>query len=283
MQFHNPAVDIYIPNGVNMEDAFSRITHLGIGAHQDDLEIMAFHGISQCYDDDHKWFGGVTCTNGSGSPRTGSYAGCSNEKMREIRRQEQREAALKGRFGVMAQLDYESSVIRDPADRCLKEDLKKILAASRPSVVYTHNPADKHDTHIAVVIPVIQALRELPSEQRPQNVYGCEGWRGLDWMMDDQKIALDVSGKAELGEELIKIFRSQVAGGKRYDLAASGRKRANATYRESHATDDAELVWFAMDLTSLVNDDALDMVDFITQHIQSFQDDVRQKISRQLA
>ena len=50
-------------------EALARVTHLGIGAHQDDLEFMAFHGILQCFHSETDWFGGVTCTNGSGSAR----------------------------------------------------------------------------------------------------------------------------------------------------------------------------------------------------------------------
>jgi len=33
---------------------------------------------------------------------------------------------------------------------------------------------------------------------------------------------------------LLGVFESQIAGGKRYDLALMGRRRANATYFESH-------------------------------------------------
>jgi len=55
-----------------------------------------------------------------------------------------------------------------------KNDLKEILTATQPEVVYTHNLADKHDTHIGVVIAALQAMRELPREQRPKKVIGCE-------------------------------------------------------------------------------------------------------------
>ena len=74
MKFHLPTADIFIPDGLPVADALARVTHLGIGAHQDDLEFMAFHGIRECFHSDTEWFGGVTCTNGSGSARTGSYA-----------------------------------------------------------------------------------------------------------------------------------------------------------------------------------------------------------------
>ncbi|MEI9866263.1 MAG: PIG-L family deacetylase [Limisphaerales bacterium] len=129
-----------------------RITHLGIGAHQDDLEFMAFHGILECYATNKKWFGGVTCTNGSGSSRAGKFKKFTDEQMMVVRRKEQNKAAKLGKFGVMIQLDYPSSAVKSATDTSLKEDLKKILAATKPEVIYTHNPADKHDTHIGVVI-----------------------------------------------------------------------------------------------------------------------------------
>ena len=56
-----------VPNGEAVEAALRRTTHVGIGAHQDDLEIMAYHGIAQCIGDNMRWFGGITCTDGAGS------------------------------------------------------------------------------------------------------------------------------------------------------------------------------------------------------------------------
>ena len=135
--------------------ALKRITHLGIGAHQDDLEFMAFHGILECYASKTNWFGGVTCTNGSGSARTGKYKKFSDEQMMAVRRREQNRAAKIGCYGVMLQLDYPSSAVKSPTGTALKDDLKQILGATRPEIVYTHNPADKHDTHIGVVMAAI--------------------------------------------------------------------------------------------------------------------------------
>ena len=74
MKLYNASAQIFVPDGKSVADALKRITHLGIGAHQDDLEFMAFHGILECFARDQKWFGGVTCTNGAGSSRTGAYA-----------------------------------------------------------------------------------------------------------------------------------------------------------------------------------------------------------------
>ena len=282
MKLNNSAADIFIPDGTPVDAALARITHLGVGAHQDDLEFMAFHGILAGYHSETEWFGGVTCTNGSGSARTGAYAQFSNEEMMQMRREEQRQSAIVGRYAAMIQLDYPSNVVKDAKDSRLKEDLVAIFGASRPRIVYTHNPADKHDTHIAVVVPVIQAIRELPREQRPESVHGCEVWRNLDWLGDAEKVVHDVSGHENLAAALNGLFDSQIAGGKRYDLAVLGRRRANATFFESHGVDKSDALAFAMDLTPLAHDDSLDIVEYVTGFIDRFRADVVAKLGKRL-
>jgi LmbE family N-acetylglucosaminyl deacetylase len=279
MELHNSTAEIFIPDGKPEADALKRITHLGIGAHQDDLEFMAFHGILECFARDDQWFGGVTCTNGSGSSRTGPYAQFTDEQMMKIRRQEQNTAATIGQYGVMVQLDYPSQAIKRWDDRDLKNDLRIILEATQPEAVYTHNPADKHDTHIAVVVATLQALHEMMPAKLPKRVIGCEVWRNLDWLPDDEKIIMDVSGHDNLAAALNGVFDSQITGGKRYDLATCGRRSANATFFESHATDKANQVIFGMDLTPLAQFDAkIDVRDYVCGFIDRFRADVRQKI-----
>jgi LmbE family N-acetylglucosaminyl deacetylase len=282
MNFHLPTAATLIPDVVSEAQAFSRITHLGIGAHQDDLEFMAFHGILECYDRADRWFGGVTCTNGAGSSRTGPYAAFSNEEMMAIRRKEQDAAAVIGHFAAMVQLDYPSSAVKSATDSRLKEDLLRILTASQPDVVYTHNPCDKHDAHIGVVVATLQALRDMPQAMRPKQVIGCEVWRDLDWLADHEKVIMDVSGHDELAARLNGVFDSQIAGGKRYDLAIQGRRSANATFFDSHSTDQATQVIFGIDLTPLIADDKLDIVDFVTAFVERFHADVESKLRKRL-
>jgi len=283
MKLHNPTAEVFIPDGNAVPQALARVTHLGIGAHQDDLEFMAFHGIIVCFGREDKWFGGVTCTNGKGSSRTGPYAELSDEQIAVIRRQEQNKAAAIGQFGAIIQLDYASSAVKSSAATDLKNDLKAIFAVTQPEVVYTHNPSDKHETHIGVVVAALQAMRELPHEKRPKQVIGCEVWRDLDWLLDSEKVVMDVSGHDDLAAALNGVFKSQIAGGKRYDLATLGRRAANATFFESHATDLASQVIFGMDLTPVVADDSKDIVEFVCGHIERFQADVRQKLAERLS
>ena len=283
MKLHQPTAEIFIPDGKPAAEALRRVTHLGIGAHQDDLEFMAFHGILKCFAREDRWFGGVTCTNGAGSSRTGPYADCTDAQLMAIRRKEQNAAAVTGQFGAMIQLDYPSSAVKSATDASLKNDLKQILSAMNAEVVYTHNPADKHDTHIGVVVAALQAMRELPRDKRPRQIIGCEVWRNLDWMPDAEKILMNVSGRDNLAAALSGVFDSQIAGGKRYDLATFGRRAANATFFDSHATDQATQIIFGMDLTPLVADESLDIADYVCGFIGRFRADVRQKLSKRLS
>jgi LmbE family N-acetylglucosaminyl deacetylase len=282
MKFHRPNAELFIPDGLPESGALARVTHLGIGAHQDDLEFMAFHGILECFARDDKWFGGVTCTDGAGSSRTGPYAEFTDAEMMVIRKQEQNTAATIGGFGAMIQLDHPSSAVKSATDTSLQEDITAILTATQPDVVYTHNPADKHDTHIGVTVATLLAIRSLPPEMRPKKVIGCEVWRNLDWMPDDEKVLMDVSGRDNLAASLNGVFDSQIAGGKRYDLATLGRRAANATFFNSHATDASTQLIFGMDLTSIATDDTTDILGFVCDVIDRFKDDVRTKLSQRL-
>lgn len=278
ISFSNTSADLFIPNGSEDIQAFNRTTHMGIGAHQDDLEVMALHGILTCYQSDAEWFGGGTVTNGAGSSRANQYSNYTDEQMCAVRAEEQRKASVVGEYSFMAQLDYPSSAVKETGNNDYANDLKTIFSKAKPRVVYTHNLADKHDTHVAVVIPVIQALREMPIQERPDEVYGVEVWRDLNWLIDDEKILLNLNDRPNLVRALISIFDSQITGGKRYDLALEGRLRGNATFFDSHAVDQAKMASYAMNLKPLVDDPKLDIADFVDAFVKRFRADVRSRI-----
>jgi LmbE family N-acetylglucosaminyl deacetylase len=274
MKFGNQSADILIPDGTDAQTAVARTTHMGVGAHQDDLEFMAMHGILQCFGRGERWFCGVTATNGAGSSRAGIYADFTDEQMRGVRRVEQRNAAIVGQYGAMVQLDYPSAAVKGSEQEALVKDLHALFMQARPEVVYTHNPADKHATHVGVCRAVVKALRAMPSGARPKKLLGCEIWRDLDWLPDSLKVVLDVSERANLAAALSGVFDSQITGGKRYDEAVAGRRRAHATFFESHNVDQAELLSFAMDMTPLLEDDTLPLAEFTAGLIETFKAEV---------
>ena len=280
MKFSQPAVDVFVPDRQPVAAALARTTHLCLAAHQDDIEIMAYHGIAECYATDERWFTGVVVTDGSGSPRAGHYAKFSDEEMKAERRAEQRRAAKLGRYAAMVQLAHPSALVKSAREPRVRADLLEVLKATRPHTVYLHNPADKHDTHIAVLLRSLEALRALPKAQRPRQVYGCEVWRDLDWLLDADKQVLDASAKPKLAAKLVAVFESQIAGGKRYDLATAGRRLANATFHTSHATDRASALTWAMDLTPLVADETLSVEEFTLSYIDRLRRDVADRLRK---
>jgi LmbE family N-acetylglucosaminyl deacetylase len=280
MHFHLSTAEVFIPDGLPPEQALARTTHLGVGAHPDDLELMAAAPILECFERDDEWFTAVVLTGGGGSPRAGGYKNYSDEEMRALRLKEQRKAAILGKYGALVMLGYSSMAIRVGASKSPVQDLALILRAAHPRQVYTHNLADKHDTHVAAVLRVIAAIRSLPVEERPQQLFGCEAWRSLDWMLDQDKASFDLSSQADLQSALIEVFDSQIKGGKRYDLAAMGRLRANATYHTPHAVDTATDLAYAMDLTPLVFSPQADIGSFVQEHIQHFAQDVANRLAR---
>ena len=280
MKFHQDTAEIFVPDGLEPGEALRRTTHLAISAHQDDLEIMAAGPILECFQRDDRWFTGVVVTDGRGSPRSGIYSKYTDEEMHRVRFTEQRKAAVVGEYAAQVMLDYPSMTVKDGAQRQPVEDIAAILRASRPQFVYTHNLADKHDTHVGVALKVIAAIRSLPEDKRPQKLYGCEVWRDLDWMVDRDKVTFDLSEHESLQAALLGVFDSQIAGGKRYDLASMARRRANATYFESHGVDETTGMSFAMDLTALILEPERGIEVFVQEFIRRFSQDVTDRLKR---
>jgi LmbE family N-acetylglucosaminyl deacetylase len=280
MKLHNPNADFFVPDELQLEEALARTTHLCIGAHQDDQEFMAYHGIAECFGREDRWFTGVVVTDGGGSARAGLYGDFSDEEMKAVRRREQRKAAYLGEYAAQLQLVYPSSAVKDAAVGEVIVDLVTILRATRPRVVYLHNPADKHDTHVACALRAIDALRSLPETDRPEQVYGCEVWRDLDWLLDEDKQVLRVDTHENLALSLSGVFDSQLTGGKRYDLAFQGRRRANATLFDSHAVDQSHGLSWAIDLTPLVGDASSSVVDYTNGFIERLREDVTTRLRK---
>jgi LmbE family N-acetylglucosaminyl deacetylase len=280
MRLKNAGAEIWVPDGTPVDKALARTTHMGVSAHQDDVEIMAYHGILECFQSQDQWFTAVVTTNGAGSERSGPYARYTDEQMRDIRKLEQKKAGFVGNYSAVVLLDYTSAQVKDAPATAVVSELKDLLAAAKPAVVFTHNLADKHDTHVATALRVIEACRGTSGADRPRRLLGGEVWRDLDWMTDSDKVALDVEDRECLAAALLGVYDSQITGGKRYDLATVGRRRAHATYHQSHGLDATTALSFAMDLTPLLEDRALDPRAYALGFIDRFGSEVRSRLGR---
>jgi LmbE family N-acetylglucosaminyl deacetylase len=200
--------------------------------------------------------------------------------MQEIRRREQRKAAVLGEYACQIQLMYSSSAVKAAGNKNVVKDLQAIVEIARPERLYLHNPADKHDTHVATLLRSLEAIRTLPVGTRPQKAYGVEVWRDLDWLADEDKQVLPVDKYPNLSAALLGLFDSQISGGKRYDLATAGRRIANATYYATHETDVCSAMTYAVDLTPLIRNEKLTVKDFIREKIGTFQAEVLLRLER---
>jgi LmbE family N-acetylglucosaminyl deacetylase len=280
LHFKNSCSKIYIPDNLLVKEALLRTTHLSIAAHQDDIEIMSYSGISDCFNQKNKWFSAAVVTDGSGSPRNNIYSNYTDEEMKIVREKEQQKASVIGEYGSLISLNYPSKIIKDKLNKNLIEDLKTLIISTSPKIIYTHNLADKHDTHVAVALRVIEALRQLSIEFHPDYFYGCEVWRNLDWVNDNEKIKFDTSKHPNLASSLVEIFDSQICGGKRYDLAAIGRRLANATFLSSHEVDSSDSLIYGMNLKPLIENKNTDIKEFISSYIDRFKNDVLNKLDK---
>src|SRR5512138_2101994 len=101
MNLSMQTAEVYVPDGLPEREALARTTHMAIGAHQDDLEIMALEGILAGFGSADRWFLGVVVTNGAGSARDDLYANYTDDEMRAVRRREQKKAAVVGEYAAV--------------------------------------------------------------------------------------------------------------------------------------------------------------------------------------
>lgn len=82
-----------------------------------------------------------------------------------------------GNYSMHVFLRYPSSVVKDNNNPAPIEEIKSLVKATSPTIIYTHNLADKHPTHVAVAGNTIKALRELANDLKPKKLFGREVWR----------------------------------------------------------------------------------------------------------
>ncbi len=199
MKFTKTDASVFVPDGTAVQDAFCRVTHLGIGAHQDDLEIMAFHGIQKCFTSKDLWFGAVIVDR-----RRRLAAG------RRVRRFQRRSH---GRAPAhRAEEGGHPRQLRRPRPAQPPEpggQGRRERAGSGPiwsrssrrrgprSSTPTIRPTSTTPTSPSPSRPSPPCASCAPDE-RPTTVYGCEVWRELDWMDDSDKVPLDVGRRESL-------------------------------------------------------------------------------------
>lgn len=263
--------NFYIPKKFSKTIARKKTSHLGVGAHPDDLEFMAIHGIADCYQKDQEWFSGIICTDGRGSIRPKNLESLSDQEWIDIRRKEQMSAADKGEYAFLHMLNYKSSDLLHPSPYSkLVTTLKEALSETQPRYLYTHSPIDRHTTHRLIAFATIEALRTLPERDWLMSFWGCEVWGSLDWLDKRDLHILDHSKHTELANELNQCFPSQILGGKNYAEAIKGRRIANACLMQAHKKDSFKEVTYALNLKPLIQDPERSIPDFFEKKLDRF-------------
>lgn len=234
--------------------------------------MFAFDGIVRGYR--QGGFAAAVLTDGGQCPRAGAYADVSDEDMACLRSAEQKRAAEAGRYEALYLFEQTSAEVKREAKEGgpLVDALAEIFRENpRLDALYLHNPFDSHPTHVAAFVTAIRAVNMLKDDEKPRKIYGCEVWRDLDWLADRDKVAFDVSGHEDLSARLMSCFESQNAV-KRYDIAAAARRKANATFYQSHEGDEATALIYAVDLTPLAHGRTVS--DFAAEKLDNFRRDL---------
>jgi LmbE family N-acetylglucosaminyl deacetylase len=243
-----PNGQLFIPDEEFDETVFHRTKTLAIGAHPDDLELLAIKAILEAYGLGERSFFGVVLTNGAGSPKSGPYADLLPDQMVKLRTLEQKAAAEIGRYSACLMCGMTSNDIKRPLTDATRI-IRWLIEKTSPEAIWTHNFFDTHSTHQAAALCTIKAILSLPPEKRPKKLFGGEVWGSLDHFPDVLRLELD---RPNLIRALVGVFDSQITGGKRYDEAFLGNLLAHATFGNSHETDKASHVALALDMSELL-------------------------------
>ena len=66
MKFSRESAEFFVPDGLAPAEALARCTDLVVAAHQDDVEIMAFRPILDCFQNESRWLAAVIVTGSEG-------------------------------------------------------------------------------------------------------------------------------------------------------------------------------------------------------------------------
>lgn len=237
-------------------EALKSGTHLAVVAHPDDIEILAGHAISQCYQNQNQHLVGVVVTDGAGAP----HGPDAPSNLAAQRLAEQKQAAELGEYATTLTLNYKSQDIKPGPCPELLSQLLTLLQTCQPQAIYTHSLFDRHSTHQAVALHLVKILRQLRFSGQ---VYGVEVWGSLEWLPELHRVALPIE-RPQLIKKLIACHRSQTQG-KNYEDATLARMQANATFWQADQLDKTRHLLWAQDLSGLVNESPLHLSKYLEQ------------------
>ncbi|MGN0796499.1 MAG: PIG-L deacetylase family protein [Christensenellales bacterium] len=247
-----------------------KVKSLAIGAHPDDAEIFAMSAIA------NKGFALIVLSDGAGCCRGEGIENLTSQELIALREKEQAEAAKAGGYLCHYMLGYSSEQVRKGGGE-IEEKIAEIIDVLKPENVYVHNPFDSHPTHIGAFWRAFNSLKK--AEFKPNKLYACEVWRGLDWFEGKEKVILSTDGTDEISDAVLSKFTSQNAT-KAYNVGAKGRRYANATFSGSHERNTVNSFNWALDLTEYLYCDETEFKNFLIKKLEDFKSKVLEDIFR---
>ncbi|MCQ2086778.1 MAG: PIG-L family deacetylase [Bacilli bacterium] len=222
-----------------------------ICAHPDDCELMAIDGIQRGYRATKYTFACVVTTDGLDAERCGRYLKMTDKRMVNILANEEKKAANIGRYNSVYFMNYSSEEARDQDNQDIINEYVEIIKELKPRVIYTHSLLDRHPTHVAVAVKVINALRTMKKGDQPKVLYGCESERNLEWVAPEKIVTFNISKNMRLQRQLISVHKSQNLA-RDYVNAAIGRRYVNAVFNKVETKKNAKLTAKAINMTTLL-------------------------------
>lgn len=277
--FLPPGFDFYDPKTMALDEKFdpenrghvealqaalARTTHVGVGAHQDDVEIMAGPMLLKNKD---SWMT-VIVTDGAASKSVlnGVATDLTPRQLTDMRQREQREAARETGTPVI-QLKYPSAAVGGHMGEGKREEAAFALgtlfaAMPRTQEVFGHNPIDKHATHLGVLAVQTAALRAAKPPQL-KNVYAMEVWGGLTGIPESQLSMFVVEDGKDLAaiNTLVGKYQSQIQGqGRDYAATTTARMVGHGGYVSNpHLSNPPVGMVIGLDITDFAKGESCDM------------------------
>jgi LmbE family N-acetylglucosaminyl deacetylase len=269
---------IWLPKKRALDKLPQKITHMAIGAHCDDLEIIGLDGIVKHFKKRGNNFFGVIVSNSQGGPIHPKFKHYSPSKIEKIREEEQIKAAQIGKYKGVAFLRYPSVKIKDPKSSPeIEEKIRELAEYLNPQIIYTHSLFDKHPTHIAVSLRTIEALRN--SAVKPEKLYGVSVWGSLNWLSQDKQVVFNLSSYEKLILKLLRVFKSQRFGPHKHDQALLSKMRADAIYLKTHEFTKHTSLIKAVDLSPLIHKN-LSLDDYLKSYISDLERTLFERINK---
>jgi LmbE family N-acetylglucosaminyl deacetylase len=230
---------------------------------------MAIDGIQRGYRASKYTFACVVTTDGADSERSGRYARATDRKMTSVVVAEQKRAANIGRYHAVYFMNYSTEEVRDQENEDIVNEYVEIIKELKPRIIYTHSLLDRHPSHVAVAVKVINALRSMKKGDQPKVLYGCESERDLDWVNPEKVVTFNISKNLRLQRQLISAHKSSNMS-RDFVNAAIGRRLVNAVFNRDEKKKSAKLTAKAINMTTLLR-----RKDFpIKRYAMSFVDDL---------